>query len=60
MGRYTGWDPGGYWHPVELGGINLDQFMKYMLDTNIFNVLLDEKIDLDEFPKDAEFIATGI
>ncbi len=34
--------------------------MKYMLDTNIFNVLLDGKIDLDKFPKDAEFIATAI
>ncbi len=34
--------------------------MKYMLDTNIFNVYLDGKFDLKDFPKDAEFIATAI
>lgn len=34
--------------------------MSYMLDTNVFNKLLDGVITLDDLPKDASFLATPI
>jgi predicted nucleic acid-binding protein len=34
--------------------------MKYMLDTNIFNSLLDESTILENLPKDGQFIATAM
>lgn len=34
--------------------------MKYVVDTNIFNKLIDGKVSLSELPADAEFVATHV
>ena len=34
--------------------------MKYMVDTNIINWLVDGSLSTDDFPKDAAFVATHI
>lgn len=34
--------------------------MKYMLDTNIFNILLDEGVVFENLPNDGQFIATSM